>query len=705
MNQPDVKFNFGIPAMILGVASLFLTAIMGKSGTGLTLPVGILMVLLEFLYHFRKHRWFNPYYLMILSPLNLIRYATIGDFQIRLVCFLALVYIVTIATVPGTRKIPAAASQLKSIYIWLLALLIFSSSATALYLKGVHLSGDEPHYLMIAQSIVEDGDFDLSNNLENRTYTRYLPVEIPLHGKIYRGKAVSYHMPGVSFLLVPFYALFILLNSLIPAPLFFRLVASLISAFFALGLFTLLKQQFPEKKIFGLWLLFLCLYPLIFHAVHLYPELPAAALMMWAFIFFFGEKKKPWLSGLLISLVAWFHVKYYPALIALSVIMILSMIKRKQWKSLGQFFIFPLANLLLLLIYTRTLYGSFNPAAIFPGENYFLAPLALRIKVLLAYFLDQRDGLLFYSPLFFLLFFGFKAKIKSQKVFLWISIPYLVFHAFTTVRGAYSPAGRPLMFVSWIFMVWIAGFYFHQPHDNSRTGFRILTGFNVFVLIWLFYYPLFMYQPVFSQTLERATSWLMFLGSSVMAIWRFFPSFLTRNPGPHPANIIWIGLMVLLIGLYYGKRSLPRLVEKYRELLLTLLFLVLSFVFCFNPHVHLIPGNRHADGHIALYNNSKNFRYIEDLKGFNILAGQTYRIFLEPGTHSLTFLFRNTDKIQVKVHNKTRLLFQSRGRFSDQFSVSQSSLKTLKIKRKTIIPLEITTRTREAQSFLFMQII
>jgi hypothetical protein len=35
-------------------------------------------------------------------------------------------------------------------------------------------------------------------------------------------------------------------------------------------------------------------------------------------------------------------------------------------------------------------------------------------------------------------------------------VSYVFFHAFTTVRGAYAPAGRPLIFITWIFIIFIA---------------------------------------------------------------------------------------------------------------------------------------------------------------------------------------------------------------------------------------------------------
>lgn len=693
--------------ILFGLSAFYLTQLIGHSGIELMIFSTAVMVFLEFLFGFKKGKLFNPYHFMLLTPLILIHYSTIGDFKIRMFCFFLLVYVFNISRTGKPRWPQLSSPPAKPLVIWLMAFLIFTASSFLLYFQGVQLSGDEPHYIMVAQSIVEDHDFNLDNNIQNKTYYKYLPADLQFHGKIRDGRYRSYHMPGVSFLLVPFYALFNLLAGLIPAPLYFRLVAGLINAFFGLALFFLLKIQFPDKKITGLWILFLGLYPLVFHSIHLYPELPAAALMMAAFIFAFGEKTNYWLSGFFLSSVAWFHVKYYPALIVLALFILIKIIKTRQIKPILHFFIFPLANFILLMLFCKYLYQTFNPAEIFPVQDYFVVPVILRVKVLLAYFLDQRDGLLFYSPVFFLMFLGFKNRIRFQNILLWIAVPYVVFHAFTTVRGAYSPAGRPLMFVSWIFIIWIANFYFKQNRDQNGYGFKLLTGLSVFVLFWLFYYPLFIYQPVFGYSTQRGSTFLLFMGSSIVNLWKLFPSFLTRPGSPHLANYIWIGSVLVFLILFYLKfyKILP---SKKRQVFISLsLFLLLTYLFCFYPHVHLIPENRYQDDKISFFNNSRNFRFIPDQQGFNILAGNTYKIFLEPRDQrpSLNLVFANTDQVEVWVTNKTSRLFRSDRQKTDRFSIEWRKLKSIKIKNRTVFPIEIRTRTRAKQAFLFLQFI
>ncbi|MFW6124290.1 MAG: hypothetical protein ACOC5G_03630 [Acidobacteriota bacterium] len=703
----DSLINFRKIWFFIGIVSLFTTFWIGKAGLLFIFLSGTFIVLLEVLFEFRKHTLPNFYFMMLFSPLLLLYYSTIGDFKIRMLCFLALIAIFNAAgaRVPETKRIQFP--PLKPGLVWAAAFVIFSTASIVLFIQGVHLSGDEPHYLMMTQSLVEDGDLNLENNIKNKTYYRYLPTDIQFHGKVHNKRYVSYHMPGVSFLLLPFYALFNLLGGLVAPALYFRLAASLINAFFALALYTVLKIEFPGKRITGIWLLFLCLFPLIIHSAHLYPELPAATLMMAAYVFAFGKSKSYWLSGLLLSLVAWFHVKYYPPLIILAIFIIIQIIKEKNFKQIFQFFLFPFLNFILLMAFCKTFYGSFNPADIFPSPNSFAAPIMLRVKIFLAYFLDQRDGLLFYSPLFFLLLFGFKKRLKNHAILLWIGFSYIVFHAFTTVRGAYSPAGRPLMFVSWIFIILIVNFYFEYRKNQFKYGFKWLAGLSFFVLFWLFYHPFFFYQPVFSQTTQRASDLLVFLGSSVIKLWTLFPSFLTRPETGHPTNFIWIMALFLFSFFYYLRKFKFNPFQKHQKLTGFCFFAILSYLFCLYPHVHLIPENQYISNHMRFFNNSKNFRFVESRNEFNILAGQTYKIFFEssPNQKHITLAFGNTDHVDVEIYNKTKLLFRSKDQKNQQLSMKLSSLSSLKIKKKTVIPLEIRTRTRRKKAFFSMKII
>jgi hypothetical protein len=721
---------------VIGLLSLLFTLVYGNAGwVFFLLCIGI-FVFFEYFFQFRKNNIFNPYSLMFFSPLLLLKYSSIPDFRIRVLCFILLIYVFNAAYKKSVQEIKFSLSKVKPVTVWFTAFVIFVLASVVIYMQGIHLSGDEPHYIMITQSLVEDGDFDLKNNFEEKTYYKYLPIDLRFHGGDYNGKYRSFHLPGVSFLLIPFYWLFSVLGvgKLIPPALYFRLAAAVINAFFALGLFLILKRKFPDQDITRFWLLFLIIFPLIFHSIHLYPELPAAALLMFAYLFTFFEKKNYLLAGLLLSFIPWFHVKYIPPLVVLAVAILYHLFKpfkpfkpfeREKIKGLFLFVIFPVISFILLVIYSKVLYGSYSPTDIFPKESYWGVPWLLRLKVFLAYFLDQRDGLLFYGPVFFLFFFGFKEKFKDKYLLLGILVSYVFFHAFTTVRGAYAPAGRPLMFVSWIFIVFIAnnekllrggrggGFLEKSPPGRRRHFFsRVFSGLSIFVLIWLFYYPLFMYQPVFAGTVERASGFNLFLGSDFIHLWKLFPSFLTKPPSSHPANFVWIGILLVGLLLYYLKplKTIKRSVLIQPTAVIPfVLFLIFAFLYCFYPHVHLVSQTKHIDEVISFYNNSRNFRYIPEKKGFRIKSGNNYDIFIDRKMvrkDKVTFHFTHMDVNDVTIRNGKRLLFRLKntGKKEVFLYLQLSSLKTLKVKNKLVSHIGIETQTRQKNSYLWLEI-
>ncbi|UCH98205.1 MAG: hypothetical protein JSV88_15530, partial [Candidatus Aminicenantes bacterium] len=257
---------------MIGLISFLFTLVYGNAGWEfLLLCIGII-ALFEYFFNFIENKIFNPYSLMLFSPLLLLKYSSVTDFRIRTLCFILLVYVFNAACKKGVREIKFSLMKAKPVTIWFTAFVIFALGSVVIYMQGIHLSGDEPHYIIITQSLVEDGDFDLKNNFEEKTYYKYLPMDLRFHGGEYNGKYHSFHLPGVSFLLIPFYWLFhvLSLGKLIPPALYFRLAASVLNAFFALGLFLVLKRKFPGKNITGFWLVCLIIFPLIFHATHLY---------------------------------------------------------------------------------------------------------------------------------------------------------------------------------------------------------------------------------------------------------------------------------------------------------------------------------------------------------------------------------------------------------------------------------------------------
>ncbi len=749
---------------IAGILALLFTLVYGNAGWGfLLLCIGII-AFFEGFFDFRKNEILSPYSLMILSPLLLLEYSSIIDFRIRVMCFVLLIYVFNAAYKKSVREIKFSLLKAKPVTVWFTALVLFSLAAVAIYLQGIQLSGDEPHYLMITQSLVEDGDFDLKNNFEEKAYYKYLPMDLRFHGGDYNGKYRSFHLPGVSFLLIPFYWLFSVLGvgKFIPPALYFRLAAAVLNAFFALGLFLILKRKFPDREITWFWLMFLVIFPLIFHSIHLYPELPAATLLIFAYFFTFLDKKNYLLTGLLLSFIPWFHVKYIPPLLVLAVAVVYRLFKpfkffrpldKERIKRLILLVIFPVISIILLVIYSKTLYGSYSPMDIFPKESYWGVSWLLRLKVFLAYFLDQRDGLLFYGPVFFLFFFSFKKKFQDKYLLLGILVSYVFFHAFTTVRGAYAPAGRPLIFISWILIIFIANNEKFLPEGQKREagklgswevkktrkqlkaeatsnekflrggiggavfsksappGWRILLGLSFFVLVWLFYYPLFMYQPVFAGTVERASGFNLFLGSDFIHLWELFPSFLTEPPSSHPANFIWMGILIVWLLFYYLRPFKIKNPDSAQSGVVVplVLFLIFAFLYCFFPHVHLVSQNKYIDEVISFYNNSGNFRYVPEKNGFRIKPGNNYDIFIDRKMvreDKVTFHFTHMDVNDVVIRNGKRLLFRLKNTGKKEVSVGLrlSSLKTLKVRNKIVSHIGFETRSRQKDSYLWLEI-
>jgi hypothetical protein len=82
--------------------------------------------------------------------------------------------------------------------------------ATAISLRGSLPSGDEPHYLVITQSLLQDGDLRIENNHQARDYRAYFDGTIDPQSlrRGADGQIYPVHMPGVSVVVLPLFAIF-----------------------------------------------------------------------------------------------------------------------------------------------------------------------------------------------------------------------------------------------------------------------------------------------------------------------------------------------------------------------------------------------------------------------------------------------------------------------------------------------------------------
>ena len=90
-----------------------------------------------------------------------------------------------------------------------LGLLLFGIYAATIGLDAFgdsEYAGDEPHYLLAAQSIVDDHDIDVKNQYAARSYDLYYPYALDKHGKETNGFLHEPHGVGFPLLIAPAYA-------------------------------------------------------------------------------------------------------------------------------------------------------------------------------------------------------------------------------------------------------------------------------------------------------------------------------------------------------------------------------------------------------------------------------------------------------------------------------------------------------------------
>lgn len=719
-----------------GILSLFSTLLIGKTSLIFILIISILIIIAEFIFSFRKNSISLPYTFLIFTPITMLHYSSIRDFQIRIFTFIFIAYIISFALLRTSKIVQNKKYQkttnLSPFKIWLIAFIIFSITSTILFYKGVYLSGDEPDFLTTTQSIINDRDFELKNNYKEESYFELKPElkgtnwKITPHITMYKNNTRSFHMPGVSFLMVPFYGIYKILDSPIHPGLFFRYSIAFYNALFALSLFFLLKIYFSDKNIFSFWLITITSFPLLFHSITIFPELPAALMSINIFIFGFTKYKNYFLTGLFLALLPWFHVKYYPFVLVFTIAIGIQLFSEwkitKKYKDILVFIILPAISLILLMAYCKILYGTINPTQIFPKQNYFVDPL-LKIKVFFAYFIDQKDGLFSYAPYLFLFFFGFKHKLKFKLLLVISSTSYVLLHAFTTVRGAYAPAGRPLIFVVWIFILFIANFYFNSPNREESWRifiFKLLTGFTYFIVAWIFYYPFFMFQPVFSGTKNRTSDILNFLGSDTIDLSSFFPSFLTHPEDLHFPNFVWIFSLIIIIGIFYlRKKTVLNLLKKRRQLQLTfavILFICSIFSLSYYPHIHLQKNNLFKIGTIPIYKTAKLFHYLKNTKEkhstdklFRLKEGYSYDLFVELSSKNnyskkLFFKFKGKTKTNLSMFSKNQLISKIINKKEMNYKIKLSSLNKLRIKNRIYGHISINTNENSNNSDIYLNL-
>ncbi|MCM2258487.1 MAG: hypothetical protein NDJ94_22885 [Vicinamibacteria bacterium] len=259
------------------------------------------------------------------------------------------------------------------------------------YATRLRVTGDEPHYLVMAQSLWREGDLDLGDNYARGDTKEYTPAELAPHYGAPRadGRPFPAHSPGLPALLAPVYALGGR-----------RACVLLLAAIAALAAVEAgrLARAFTGSAIAAgaAWGLALGP-PLAFFGFHVYTEGPSALALCAALRLLAAPGVSPAraaVAALLASALPWLHVKLGLAAVVVGLFALIQLggAARKAFVAV--------AGLMALgfMGHYQRVFGTPTPFAIYGGAPQDAAAEPLR--ALLGLLFDRSFGLLPFAPAF-----------------------------------------------------------------------------------------------------------------------------------------------------------------------------------------------------------------------------------------------------------------------------------------------------------------
>lgn len=326
-----------------------------------------------------------------------------------------------------------------------LVLLPLSAAGFALwtlyFCQMTMLHGDEAHYLRVTQSLLHDGDMDLSNNLGAGQFKEFHIIDFAPHQAPGSppGKIHSVHPIGLSAMLLPAYSIGLQLWS---NP---RLASSLVIALQSAGVVTLLFVWLVRLG-FGRWQALACALigattcPLFIYVTQLYPEIPALLVTLIALVLLvhwqqpqpeyrsLGRQEPLVLAGLVALLICllFLHPRYLLLALFLGAGVFLQVRHSAQPWALGRLVgavtgVGILALLAYNYAYSNDLFGAFIPGNAWEEDALQGSTWLLSLP---GHWLHATAGLLNSSPVFLASVLGLVFLALKRDPRLWGALAF-----------------------------------------------------------------------------------------------------------------------------------------------------------------------------------------------------------------------------------------------------------------------------------------
>jgi len=200
---------------------------------------------------------------------------------------------------------------LAAVALFLLLAVAYTFSVSLRATNGASITGDEPFYLMTTQSLIDDGNLDLTEQYERRSYESFFDHPDGLWRQSVEtsdGQLLSPHEPGLSALVIPGFVIDGLRG--VQVQLFLMAALTFTLAFVLTSLETgMLRLSWLVTAAVGLG------GTAFVYSTEIYPEMPAAFCLIALLLLLRQSGKGAWTAvgfTLLLSALLWLGMKYAP---------------------------------------------------------------------------------------------------------------------------------------------------------------------------------------------------------------------------------------------------------------------------------------------------------------------------------------------------------------------------------------------------------
>jgi len=341
--------------------------------------------------------------------------------------------------------------------------------------------GDEPHYLLIAHSLLVDHDLKVSNNYERRDYLAYYSGRLSPHygppGK--DGSLYSLHAPGLPALIAPALAVG-----------GYRGVVLWIAVISALGTLFAWKAAYAlTSDVTAAWVAWAAAAltaPAILQGTLIYPDSVAGTVLSAGVLAMLTVSSlsipRAAMLGVGIGLLPWLHTRFAPLAAVLAVAVGLRLLAipqgwRQRWRTLLALMSPIVVSVTAWLMFFASVYGTFDPLAAYAGQ----APLQPDrvVSGVLGLLADQEFGLIPNAPVHLLWIGGTLALWRDHRRLLielaCMAVPYvLAVAAFPNWFGGSTPA-RYLAPMIFPLAVMVAALWCRQDALGKSLSLALLT--------------------------------------------------------------------------------------------------------------------------------------------------------------------------------------------------------------------------------------